>query len=182
MSKEELEKEAAEFEESNTVYQAAKREDGTDYAKKVCKVTIKEAYLAAAEPREKRIAELNDFIMQSKEDGISPINALIIMTLEKRIAELEKENAELKESGSVICDRLSERIDEIVELKNENIGLKNQLTEKVTLESLDIVSAKINGLEKENAELKAQIEKMKCGNKHNNTDFKTEMYQLLFKE
>lgn len=58
MTKEELEKEAAEFEESNTVYQAAKREDGTDYAKKVCKVTIKEAYLAGAEPREKRIAEL----------------------------------------------------------------------------------------------------------------------------
>ena len=48
---------------------------------------------------------------------------------EKRIAELEKENAELKESGSVICDRLSERIDEIVELKNENIGLKKQIAE-----------------------------------------------------
>ena len=165
MSKDELEKEAAEFEESNTVYQAAKREDGTDYAKKVCKVTIKEAYLAAAEPREKRIAELNNFIMQSKEDGISPINALIIMTLGKRIAELEKENVELKESGSVICDRLSERIDEIVELKNENIGLKNQLTKaKELLTRFVMASVYFNGKETDLVEqaeqfLNSEVEK-----------------------
>ena len=38
-------------------------------------------YLDAAELREKRIAELNNFIIQSKKDGISPINALIIKNL-----------------------------------------------------------------------------------------------------
>ena len=59
MTKEELEKEATEFEENYTVYEVAKREDGTDYAKKICKVTIKEVYLAAAEPREKEIISLN---------------------------------------------------------------------------------------------------------------------------
>ena len=58
MTKEELKAEATEFEENYTVYEVAKRKDGTDYAKKVCKVTVKEAYLAGAEPREKRIAEL----------------------------------------------------------------------------------------------------------------------------
>ena len=86
MTKEELEKEAEVYADDK------KHFDGQ------AQLYIVDGYLASAEPREKRIAEL------------------------------EKENAELKESGSVICDRLSERIDEIVELKNENIGLKNQLT------------------------------------------------------
>lgn len=42
----------------------------------------------------------------------------------------------------------------IAELEQENAELKNKLTEKVTLESLDVVSAKMNDLEKENSELK----------------------------
>ena len=43
---------------------------------------------------------------------------------------------------------------DVTELEKENAELKEKLTEKVTLESLDVVSAKINDLEKENAELK----------------------------
>ena len=66
MTKDKLEKEATEFEENYTVYEVAKRKDGSDYAKKVCKVTVKEAYLAGAEPREKRIAELEAQIEKMK--------------------------------------------------------------------------------------------------------------------
>jgi hypothetical protein len=99
MTKEELEKEAEVYADDK------KHFDGQ------AQLYIVDGYLAGAEPREKRIAEL------------------------------EKENAELKESGSVICDRLSERIDETVELKNENIGLKNQFTKaKELLERLLITS------------------------------------------
>ncbi len=43
MTKEGLEKEATEFEENYTVYEVAKRKDGSEYAKKVCRVTVKEA-------------------------------------------------------------------------------------------------------------------------------------------
>ena len=115
MTKEELEKEAEEYvskyegwgwipHKGSAVYQA-----------------MLNSYLAGAEPREKRIAELEDKLM----DKVC-LESLDIVSA--KINGLEKENAELKESGSVICDRLSERIDETVELKNENIGLKNQLT------------------------------------------------------
>lgn len=66
MIKEKLEKEATEFEENYTVYEVAKKKDGTDYAKKVCMVTVKEAYLAGAEPREKLIDELKKQIEKMK--------------------------------------------------------------------------------------------------------------------
>ena len=46
------------------------------------------------EELEKENAGLNNFIMQSKKDGISPINALIIKNLGNRIEELEKEAKE----------------------------------------------------------------------------------------
>lgn len=62
MNNKELEKEATEFEANYTVYEVAKGENGTDYAKKKCNVTLKEAYIAGAEPREKRIAELEQKI------------------------------------------------------------------------------------------------------------------------
>ena len=50
----------------------------------------------------------------------------------------------------------------ITELEKENAELKNKLTEKVTLESLDVVSAKMNDLEKENAELKESYYINRC--------------------
>lgn len=47
----------------------------------------------------------------------------------------------------------------IAELKKKNAELEKKLTEKITLESLDIVSGKITQLEKENAELKEELTK-----------------------
>ena len=58
------------------------------------------------------------------------------------------------------CDLAIEGRDvKIKELENQVKDLEKQLTEKVTLESLDVVSARIAELEKENAELKS-IERM----------------------
>ena len=94
---------------------------------------------------------------------------------EKRITELERKNRLLgercnqllKDKGDLTdqiadikanCDLAIEGRDvKIMELEKENAELKNKLTEKVTLESLDVVSAKMNDLEKENAELKKKI-------------------------
>ena len=91
MNIEELEKEAIGFEENYTVYEVSKRKDGTDCTKKVCKVTVKEAYLAGAEPREKRIAEL--------ENKIADIKANCDLAIEGRdvkIMELEEQIGKMK--------------------------------------------------------------------------------------
>lgn len=68
MTRDELEKEATEFEENYTVYEVSKRKNGTDYTKKVCDVTVQEAYVASAEPREKRITELEQKLEQTEKD------------------------------------------------------------------------------------------------------------------
>lgn len=71
---------------------------------------------------------------------------------ENRIEELEEENNELKGklllSDMVLTDK-TKRIKE----------LENKLIEKVTLESLDVVSARMEELAKVNADLTARIEK-----------------------
>ena len=59
---------------------------------------------------------------------------------------LKKENAELKTS----VENLNKSVQE----------LENKLTEKVTLESLDVVSAKINGLENNLTKAKEIIKKL----------------------
>ena len=69
---------------------------------------------------------------------------LLCETFENKIADI-KANCDLAIEGRDV---------KIMELEKENAELKNKLTEKVTLESLDVVSAKMNDLEKENAELK----------------------------
>lgn len=74
-------------------------------------------YLAGAEPREKRIAKLEETNNELK--GKLMLSDMVLTDKTKRIKELE-----------------------------------DKLMDKVCLESLDIVSAKIKELEKENAELK----------------------------
>lgn len=69
---------------------------------------------------------------------------------EKRIEELERK---LEQTEKDLAD-YQFNYPTIKELEKENAELKNKLTEKVTLESLDVVSAKMNDLEKENSELK----------------------------
>ena len=78
--------------------------------------------------------------------------------LGERCNQLLKDKGDLTDKIADIkanCDFAIEGRDvKIMELEKENAELKNKLTEKVTLESLDVVSAKMNDLEKENAELK----------------------------
>lgn len=71
---------------------------------------------------------------------------------EKKVEEPEIER--LRESNSYMFDTIALKSQQIEKLEKENAELKNKLTEKVTLESLDVVSAKMNDLEKENSELK----------------------------
>ena len=65
MNIEELEKEAQEFELANTTYDVVES-NGKERTKKVCDITVQEAYVAGAEPREKRIAELEQQIEKMK--------------------------------------------------------------------------------------------------------------------
>ena len=78
--------------------------------------------------------------------------------LGERCNQLLKDKGDLTDQIADIkanCDLAIEGRDvKIMELEKENAELKNKLTEKVTLESLDVVSAKMNDLEKENAELR----------------------------
>ena len=81
--------------------------------------------------------------------------------LAQHILELQKDKGELADKVKELQDHPAEEVElhlhaeeYIKSLEKENAELKNKLTEKVTLESLDVVSAKMNDLEKENAELK----------------------------
>lgn len=82
------------------------KQEAEEYAKKNGNCFSKEygiryrTYIDCAEPKEKRIeeleqenAELRNLIMQSKKDGISPINALIIGNL---VNQLTKANELLR--------------------------------------------------------------------------------------
>ena len=133
--------------------------------------------------------------------------------LAQHILELQKDKGELTDKVKELQDHLAEEVElhlhaeeYIKSLEKENAELKNKLTEKVTLESLDVVSAKMNDLEKENAELKhnkktvvhladcleekmkerieeleQQIEKMKCcGNCKFKDCNKTSRYQTCW--
>ena len=96
------------------------------------------------------IAEISEIMGLGKPIDILKLCAttdLFFRPLENRIADLEKENEELKTS----VENLNKSVQE----------LENKLIEKVTLESLDVVSAKINELEKENAELKKTYRKQR---------------------
>jgi hypothetical protein len=86
MSKEELKKEAEEWIERNKPVQ----DDWEDS-------DIIQAIVDTNKERERRIAELEkenaelkDFIMQSKKDGISPINALIIKNLGNQLTKAKE--------------------------------------------------------------------------------------------
>lgn len=103
--------------------------------------------------KEKLKQKAKDFIdrINKESDGMwlnnYYLSDLLVMFATEATKELQEENAELKGklvlSDMVLTDK-TKRIKE----------LENKLMDKVCLESLDIVSAKIKDLEKENAELK----------------------------
>ena len=99
MTKEELEKEAEEWVISNT-------EIYDDKFGLECEEVPnpKEAYLAGAEPREKRIAELEHQLTHRNCLDCSNHSSKLRM----RTLELEKENAELKKDKKELCHSISE--------------------------------------------------------------------------
>ena len=83
------------------------------------------------------------------------------LDLYKKVAELEAEVTRLKNENLDIINKYTR----FAETDRRTIAeLEKKLTEKVTLESLDVVSSKISELEKENAELKKEVEKHKWNN------------------
>ena len=137
MTKEELDKEADEFTDSKKSFWRQGR---------TCIDSVKQAYITGAEPREKRIEELEKKIKQLQDD----IDCLTLACenyreeMEKNLAnatELEKENAELKTikipqlerriasirgAHSVDCRKLNARTEQVERLKKENAELKDK--------------------------------------------------------
>ena len=130
MTKEELVNEAEEYVKQNYCDMCVMADD--------CKCgcidcfTV-QAYLASAEPREKRIAELEDKLANADYQ---------LEGRDVKIKELEKENAELKETCNKWFEHLKNREEELLnELNNQNVKYNKQIAE----------------LEKENAELKEKV-------------------------
>ena len=118
MTKEELEKEATDY--------ALEWGDKTDGTYACCR----DGYLAGAEPREKRIAELEKELEFEKS-----VNGEF--TAIEKLRELEKENAELKDTleGYKKIAKWCDKCDKIANLEKENAELKedrNSLQELVT--------------------------------------------------
>ena len=96
MSKEELEKEA----EENSFRYTLDKPWVCEVERKQIMAHFEKGYLAGAEPREKRIADLEETIANLKEQVQSQVEATI---------ELDKENAELKsEKGCETCTKFDE--------------------------------------------------------------------------
>ena len=159
MTRDELEKEATEFEENYTVYEIAKRKNGTDYTKKVCDVTVKEAYVAGAEPREKRISELEEKISVLLSCKNCPENKgglLCQKEYENKclaqkiqfIKELQKENTELKGLNNGLLEEGRLLKEQIAELQGENAELKEKL-KKAKQFIRDFLSVAIDYIDKE---------------------------------
>lgn len=121
----------------------------------------------------KRIAELekeNADLKKSIEELVEKKTSLEkrIFELENEIAELEKENADLKAEIGLNEVTIQEQLKERVKVIKENEDLKKQISCYKAFEShYDEIEEDAKAIAKENAELKVQIEQMKCcGNCH----------------
>jgi hypothetical protein len=110
MTKEELEKEAE-------AYTDKLLEDWELYDPEA----LQEAYVAGAEPREKRIAELEK---ENKE----------LKT--KKIPQLERKIASIRGAHSVDCKKLNARTEQVERLKEENARLKKESEENQDLATI----------------------------------------------
>lgn len=66
MTREELEKEAEDFIRNHTIHVFVQRKDSINNSEEKCLLSRKDIYLAGAEPREKRISELEAQIEKMK--------------------------------------------------------------------------------------------------------------------
>ena len=151
MTKEELEKEADKWVKGNTEI-IDDEELGMECIKEP---QAKEAYLAGAEPREKRIAELEALIHaeRKRQEQCDDIHL-------RKIAELEKENAELKNKlehrNCLDCSNHSSKLRlRTLELEKEIADAKKLLRR---LKSLIEDVCDINYLSKENCKLLVETE------------------------
>ena len=116
----------------------------------------------------KRIAELekeNADLKKSIEELVEKKTSLEkrIFELENEIAELEKENADLKAEIGLNEVTIQEQLKERVKVIKENEDLKKQISCYKAFEShYDEIEEDAKAIAKENAELKVQIEQMKC--------------------
>ena len=109
----------------------------------------------------KRIAELE----KGNEELVEKKTSLEkrIFELENEIAELEKENADLKAEIGLNEATIQEQLKERVKVIKENEDLKKQISCYKAFEShYDEIEEDAKAIAKENAELKVQIEQMKC--------------------
>lgn len=127
----------------NTGSNVHMKEDG--YTWKDLDKSYWEGFDNAKNKMEKRVEELELTNNKLKEQ------LALRYDLEDKIQLLEQENAFIKSSDSM-CKLIGEQKIKIKELEKK-------LTEKVTLESLDVVSARIEELTKENAGLKSELTK-----------------------
>ena len=108
--------------------------------------------------------------MTEEEDLKQSIEELVEKktALEKRIFELEKENEDLKAEIGLNEVTIQEQLKERVKVIKENEDLKKQISCYKAFEShYDEIEEDAKAIAKENAELKVQIEQMKCcGNCH----------------
>ena len=110
MTKEALEKEAIKYDADHLC--------GARGARWYHNVTIREAYLAGAEPREKRIADLEWQLQEVAKDND------IYQAENKR---LEKENAELKDKLNNLASVAEVRLANWQKYEKENAELKDKL-------------------------------------------------------
>lgn len=95
MTKEELEKEAEEYAEGMVKYYASTHEDciPSQFEK-----YLRNAYISSAEPREKRIAELEEEVVRLRNEGLENINKYtrFAETDKRTIADLEAQIEKMK--------------------------------------------------------------------------------------
>lgn len=124
MTKEELEKEA--YKEAEKIKEC-QTEPNNEYEKGFNNGEVrgyKDGYRDGAEPREKRIAELEKICKDLSDKFDYQV---------KRVMKLEKENAELKEQCSILADCNTC----VSDCKTENIEIKTQFTKaKVVLRNV----------------------------------------------
>ena len=140
MTKEELEKEAEEWLDDERKYII---EDDEGFLINIAK-KVKEAYLAGAEPREKRITEL-----EKENERLTVSYETLKLHNEEEIGMLKSENAELTETINKLREQLSLRYnleDKIKELKADNDARKFAMTMSEKVEKQ--LRKEIEGLKK----------------------------------
>lgn len=113
---------AEEYARTHRYFEPAKREDGTDYAKEVSSVTIKEAHLAGAKSKEKYIEELE------KENAELQEQCAILADCDTCFSPCKTENIEIKKQ----LDKAKELLAKLLEEEKNNMYWEMNGSDKST--------------------------------------------------